>query len=85
MPSPYFVNIFASVSVSHNCTFFAILMVSLTDSMLPYSMKSTGRSDPLQRSAAFWGEESDMEESEMSVPMGTLKSDDLKDDFDFYD
>ncbi len=48
-------------------------------------MKSTGRSDPLQRSAAFWGEESDMEESEMSVPMGTLKSDDLKDDFDFYD
>ena len=51
------------------------------------SLKSTGRSDPTQRSAAFWGEESDMEESEMSVPMGTgtLKSDDLKDDFDFYD
>ncbi|XP_022089106.1 uncharacterized protein LOC110978421 [Acanthaster planci] len=51
------------------------------------SLKSTGRSDPMQRSAAFWGEESDMEESEMSVPMGTgtLKSDDLKDDFDFYD
>ncbi|XP_071796439.1 uncharacterized protein [Asterias amurensis] len=54
-------------------------------SAMEQSMKSTGRSDPLQRSAAFWGEESDMEESEMSVPMGTLKSDDLKDDFDFYD
>ena len=52
---------------------------------LACSLKSTGRSDPMQRSAAFWGEESDMEESEMSVPMGTMKSDDLKDDFDFYD
>ncbi|XP_038075188.1 mediator of RNA polymerase II transcription subunit 15-like [Patiria miniata] len=56
-------------------------------SAMEQSLKSTGRSDPMQRSAAFWGEESDMEESEMSVPMGTgtLKSDDLKDDFDFYD
>ncbi|XP_072032283.1 uncharacterized protein [Amphiura filiformis] len=59
-------------------------------SAMEHSMKSTARSDPLQRSAAFWGAESDMDdESEMSVPMGTgtatVKSEDDKDDFDFYD
>ena len=50
-------------------------------------MKSTARSDPMQRSAAFWGEESDMDESEMSIPMGTgtKSAEDDKDDFDFYD
>lgn len=53
-----------------------------------FSLKSSGRkSDALQRSSAFWGEESDLDEfeSEMSVPMGTGNLEDEKDDFDFYD
>lgn len=49
-------------------------------------MKSTGRTDTMNRSAAFWGNESDLdEESDMSVPMGTGKVEEEKDDFDFYD
>ena len=55
-------------------------------SFLLNSMKSTGRTDTMNRSAAFWGNESDLEdESDMSVPMGTGKVEEEKDDFDFYD
>ncbi|XP_041469830.1 centrosomal protein kizuna-like isoform X1 [Lytechinus variegatus] len=55
-------------------------------SAMEHSMKSTGRTDTMNRSAAFWGNESDLDdESEMSVPMGTGKVDEEKDDFDFYD
>ncbi|XP_071961981.1 uncharacterized protein [Antedon mediterranea] len=61
-------------------------------SAMDQSLKSTGKSD--RRSAAFWGNESDIEsESEMTVPMGTgtthagtMKSDEfVVDDFEFYD
>ncbi|XP_033102741.1 centrosomal protein kizuna-like [Anneissia japonica] len=67
-------------------------------SAMDQSLKSTGKSDKsvTKRSAAFWGNESDIEsESEMTVPMGTgtipmgtgtMKSDEESiDDFDFYD
>eukprot|EP00057_Strongylocentrotus_purpuratus_P017213 XP_011671687.1 PREDICTED: centrosomal protein kizuna [Strongylocentrotus purpuratus] len=55
-------------------------------SAMEQSMKSTGRTDTMNRSAAFWGNESDLdEESDMSVPMGTGKVEEEKDDFDFYD
>ncbi|PIK36151.1 putative centrosomal protein [Apostichopus japonicus] len=57
-------------------------------SAIDNSLKSSGRkSDALQRSSAFWGEDSDLDEveSEMDVPMGTGGVEDDKDDFDFYD
>ncbi|XP_071486888.1 uncharacterized protein [Diadema antillarum] len=55
-------------------------------SAMEKSMKSTGRTDTMNRSAAFWGNESDLDdESEMSVPMGTGVVAEDKDDFDFYD